>query len=162
MVAISYRTRRNILMGAVALLATVIVAALAATIFLPPKVKVPERPGASAAPKDMHQDRKAEPLSAYAVIWQRELRKPLFPPKDPAAVVSSASRPALALQLIGTAVESGHTFGLFIDRSGQVRTGSVGDTIEGAEIKSITDGAAIVKYFGSDVTLRVAKEGEAR
>lgn len=93
-------------------------------------------------------------LDRYALIWQRELRKPIFDAPPAAA----ASRPQLALKLLGTVVEPGYTYGMFTTAKGEQQLVGVGQRIDGAEVKSIEDGSVTVLFGGETLTLKVEKD----
>ena len=96
------------------------------------------------------------PLREFAVIYERDLRKPLFdaPPARPI----EAPPPKLAARLIGTAVEPGFTYGLFKGKDGQTHLVEVGQKIDGAEVLQIAEGTATVLFEGERLQLKVEAE----
>lgn len=95
----------------------------------------------------------------YAVIYQTDLRKPLF---DPTPVVAAPAapppKPRLEAVLTGTAVDPGSTFGIFRTKSGDTRLVEVGQSVDGAEVIGIEEGKATVKFHGDILVLTVGKE----
>jgi len=159
-VAMTFRGRKRLLWTVNVALGALTAASVAFALAAPLEVGVPQLVEAKAASGvDAAKDAAPDPLLSYAVIYQRDLRKPLFPPKVVEAPRPAAAKPALGVQLVGTAVEPGHTYGFFRDRSGETKLISVGETVDGAEVTAITDGAATVKYHGDLITLRVPEEG---
>ena len=160
MVAMTYRGRRRLLWTVNVALGALSAACVAFALAAPLEVGVPEAPEAKAASSaEAAKDAAPEPLLSYAVIYQRDLRKPLFPPTVVETPRPAPAKPALGVQLLGTAVDPGHTYGFFRDRTGETKIISVGETVDGAEVTAITDGAATVKYHGEVLTLRVPAEG---
>jgi hypothetical protein len=96
------------------------------------------------------------PAGNCAVIYETNLRKPLF---DPAPVVAQPVAPPpppkLEVILTGTAVDPGSTYGLFKLKTGEVKLVSVGELVEGAEVLAIDERSATVKHFGQTITLKV-------
>ena len=108
-------------------------------------------------------DTAAEPLSAYAAIYKRELRKPLFDPK-PAAVAKARTKapppkPKLTITLTGTVIEPGFTYAMLRGKSGEVKFVSIGQTLDNAEVTAVTANSATVKFHGDSITLKVNKGG---
>jgi hypothetical protein len=100
-----------------------------------------------------------EPLSAYAAICQRELRKPLFDSKPSAVSTAKAPppKPQLTVTLTGTVIEPGFTYAMLRGKSGQVKFVSVGQAIDDAEVTEITPNSVTVKFHGDSITLKVNK-----
>ena len=91
--------------------------------------------------------------SDYAVIYQKSLRQPLYD-----AAASAAPTPQLNLKLIGTMLEPDFTRGLFVTGSGEQKLVAVGESVDGAEVLAIKDGAVTVNYAGQQVVLTVQKK----
>ena len=156
MVEMSFRSRKRLLWSANVVFTLGILSCSAVMIFLPmdPRVtRLPEQKksemskasGTSAA-------QKVAPLEKYAAIYQRDLRKPLF---DAAPGVSDPSKPkrTLAVTFVGMAEDPGLTYGFFRDSHGNVLLVRIGQKIEEAEVMSIVDGVATLKFEGDLVTL---------
>lgn len=160
MVTISLLARKRILVTVNAALAAGILACIVLTVLLPAKVEKVESPKDRDISVNRQESRQVGPLKAYAVIYRRDLRKPLFDPKPVIPLTIEPPRPKLAVRLVGTAVEPGFTYGLFRTKSGRTELVSVGQKIEGAEVVSVGDGTATVKFAGELITLKVEpKEG---
>jgi hypothetical protein len=101
------------------------------------------------------------PLESYAGVWQRPLRKPLFDPPPPKAEVKPPppAPPPPTFHLIATAIEPGAGFAIFRTAGGELRTVSVGESIEGAELIGITENSATVRIGGRPQTLTREKGG---
>ena len=97
-----------------------------------------------------------EPMSKYAAIHRRDLRKPLF---DVVPTTSAKTRtlPPLKVRLTGTAVEEGFSLAMFHTASGELKMVGVGESIEGAEVISITDRSVTLRYGERPVTLTIEK-----
>ena len=106
-------------------------------------------------------DKPIQPLSDYAVIYQRDLRNPLFD-AAPVKVVAGPSAPSLKVRLTGTVVEPGFSYGLFLTPTGQLRLVTIGGVIEAAEVVAITERSATLRYQGRLVTLTAEKREPKR
>ena len=159
MVRLSPKRRRQLLIFTNVALAAALAAAVAAWALVSPATDFQE--AASTQAKDeppRHRTENARPAAAYAVIYQRDLRKPLF--DAVAAVAAAPPKPQLNVTLMGTAVDPESPYGIFSDKSGRTRLVSVGQTIDGALVLEITDSAATVKFNGETITLRMKKENK--
>jgi hypothetical protein len=108
-------------------------------------------------------DHAPRPLSAYAEIHKRLLRKPLFDPK-PAAIAARAKKapppkPKLTLSLTGTVLEPGFTYAMLKGVSGQVKFVAIGQTLDNATVTAITANSATLKFHGDLITLQVNQGG---
>jgi hypothetical protein len=130
------------------------VVAAAAAVVMPLDPAARERPAPPPAPR---QERPApdrvEPLSAFAGIYARDLRPPLFDAPTPQPTTSVAV-PRLTVRLTGTIVEQGHGCGVFRTATGQSKVIAIGETIEGAELVSVEDGLATLRHRGTLVTIK--------
>jgi hypothetical protein len=140
----------------------VAVAASAGAAFLPLDPSARERPAPPPAPRqEQPAPDRVEPLSAFAAIYARSLRPPLFDAPAAAQPASAApAAPRLAVSLTGTVVERGHGCGVFRIASGQSKVIAVGEKIEGAELVAIEDGLATLRHRGTLVTLKVEPKPE--
>jgi len=99
------------------------------------------------------------PLSAYAVLWERDLQRPLY---DPAPVVAApAPPPKPPVRLVGTVIEPRLSYALFKDKAGQVKMVGAGRSLEGLEVLAVTADSATVRFGGAEHILKVEKEGQA-
>jgi hypothetical protein len=132
---------------------------LGLAFLLPMAVDATPASGKAVAKKDappVQQTEKVGPLSRYAVVYARDLRKPLFD----APVKEEAKKPKrkLTVTLVGTAVDPGSTYAFFSDAGGKVTMVGVGQKIDGAEVTAVTEGSATLNLDGDPVTLTVAKK----
>ena len=156
------RKRRRILITVNLLLSAALAAIGYAIVLVPIDSAVEQQAGgAKTAVLSDIMDRAAEPLSAYAAIYKRPLRKPLFDPKPGVAAGAKAAppKPKLTVTLTGTVIEPGFTYAMLRGKSGQVKFVAVGQTIDSAEVTAITNGSATVKFHGDSITLQVNKGG---
>ena len=158
MVTLTHRSRRRLLCSFAFLFASGTVGVVLYGFIAPLAVHISEQE-AKPAMEPNHPPLVALPLlNAFASAYQRDLRRPLF---DPEIVPTPPQkRPPLSLTLLGTAVEDGHAQGVFRDKSGRTRLATVGESLEGAEILSIDDGSALVKFLGETIRLSVPSKGE--
>jgi len=103
-------------------------------------------------------DDPTHPLSYYSVIWQRDLRGPLWDP--PPRPVAQRPKPTLAVTLTGTIVEPGFTYATFTLNDGSTVLRRVGQEVAGAEIKTIVDGEVRVLFAGEYLTLELKRKKE--
>jgi len=106
-------------------------------------------------------DHAARPLTAYADIHKRLLRKPLFDPK-PTTVArrkAAARKPRLTLTLTGTVIEPGFTYAMLRGAAGQVKFVAIGQSLDNATVTAITANSATVKFHGDSITLQVSRGG---
>jgi hypothetical protein len=154
----TWRNQRLLLFSAAAALVAAALFLLAWALFLPLD-RGDERDAARKKTQpDMATTRKMEPLGAYAVIYQRDLRKPLF--DSEAAKVDTPSPPPLTVTLKGTVVEDGFSYAILRGKGGDEKLLRVGDSLEGAEVIAIAEGEATVRFHDQNITLKAQlKEG---
>ena len=154
------RNKRRLLWAACVAAAAGTAACLYGAIFLGPASEpvTPTPPSIHAA----GMSRPAlGPLADYAVIWQKNFRPP--PPAPTQASAPGGGPPAppgphlLGVTLIGTASDATASFGLFREATGQIKCIGVGQTVGGARVIRITDGAATVQFGNEIITLTVVK-----
>ena len=152
----AYRVKTVLWLASIALAALVVLAAVRLALW-------PVRIGATnpqAAPsRDVEASgagNEAHPLEHYAVTWQRDLRRPLYDP--PPIVAPKRARPELKIRLTGTVVEPGFTYALFATGDGKTVLARVGQKVEGAEVKSISDASVTVLFAGEMLKLKVQKK----
>ena len=153
------RSRKRLLLAANAALAAAVLASVSVPAILP--LAGADATGiADTQPRAVGNqiDRKPESLSAYAAIYQRDLRRPLFDLRPAPEVKPEPKKPQLTLRLMGTAVEPGHTYAFFRITTGQVKMLTVGQAVDGAEVLAIEEGMAKVSFDGQVVTLKVEEE----
>jgi len=102
------------------------------------------------------------PIGDYAVIYRRDLRKPLYDLKPTPRVKNPPNRPKLTVRLMGTVSEPGFAYGLFRTKSGRDELVAVGQTVDGAQVVAIANGSATLKFHGELITLTSQKKKEAR
>ena len=157
------RRRRRVLIAANTALATGVVACIYAfaTVPLVAGRAADRTPGQTAAGRGPGQS-PVDSLSAYAVIHQRDLRKPLFDPKPaPPPVKRPKPKPRLTVHLMGTVLEPGFTYAILKSASGKTQFVGVGQSFQGAEVTAIAENSATVTYRGQSVTLKIQQK-EAR
>lgn len=120
----------------------------------PLSVREPLPAQGTLAPHQTSRQKPLQPLTAYAVISSRNLRKPLF---DLEPAVEAASKPKLNLTLTGTVIDPGLICALLRDGSGQTKLVSVGESIGGAQLMAVTEDSATLQYGGELVTLKLQK-----
>lgn len=125
--------------------------------FMPLEAQEALAGGPQKQPTTQKAQAAAKSLDHYAVLWQRDLQRPLYDPAPTAA--AGPAKPKLQIRLVGTAVEPEYCRGFFdVPGKGTV-VAAVGDKVgEGAIVKSIEDQSAVVEYLGEDVSLKVQKE----
>jgi hypothetical protein len=142
----------NIALGAGAL------TALALAILLPLEASGSNNHGQAATMPAAKAPRSLRPIQDFAVIYQKDVRKPLFDAKPVAA--EAPPPPKLSARLTGTVVEPGYTYAIFRTSAGETKLVRIGQSIEGAEVTAINEASATVKYAGQELTLPVErKEG---
>ena len=105
---------------------------------------------------DAAAERDRLPLSAYAVIWNKNLQRPLYDPKP--AVVAEKPPPKPTMTVVGTVIEEGFTYALLKTQGGQVKMARVGQTVDGAEVLVVTADSVTVRFAGQEYVLKVEKE----
>lgn len=156
------RQRKRMLWTVNVASAAALIVCVAAAVFCSLDVGLTREPAdENVAPGADDEQRKVEPLSAYAGIYQRDLRKPLYDVTPVQIVKPEPTKPKLTVTLVGTAVEPGFTYGLFRTKSGETKFVRVGETIKdtGVEVLEITQDAARVRFAGEILTLKVRREG---
>lgn len=135
----------------------VAVAAAAVALCRPLRVEVLMGPASAATDTpDTQPVPSVGPLAEYAVIAERDLRRPLEDPKPIEA--AAPAPPKLSVQLLGTVIEPSSSLALLRTAGGQSKFLSVGDCLEGATVKAIGTNEATVEFAGQVVTLRVLRE----
>jgi hypothetical protein len=134
-----------------AALAAGLVAVAVAALLPPDDVRAPAVQRRGAAPSSDTEDRIGS-LESYAGVWQRPLRSPLFdapPPKE----TPKPTPPPPTFRLVFTAVEPGASMATFRTAGGELRTISVGESIDGAVLLEVTRTTATVQAAGQKYTL---------
>ena len=154
------RQRKRMLWTINVALATAIVVTVAAAALLPlaaaPQDAGPNDPAKGEAKV---QAPRTGPLEAYAGIYRRDLRKPLYDVKAVPAITPPKPKPKMTVALVGTALEPGFTYGMFRTKSGQTKLVRVGETVEGVEVLQIAQESATVRFAGEVLELKVPKRG---
>ena len=97
------------------------------------------------------------PLDEYAVIYQRDLARPLYD-APPAVVVTPTV--ALPIRRTGVMGEPGSYYGMFATSTNETKLAGAGDTVEGVEILEVTGNSATVRFGGK--TSKLTKQEEAK
>ena len=154
------RKRRRLLVLADLLMALGIAACLYGAFFLPLDPSATRAPTVRQAQLESRRtEQKVGPLSAYAVIYGRDLRKPLYDPEPVPVVKARPPEPRLSVTLAGTVVEPGFSRALLRTAGGDEKLVSVGEVIDKAEVLAIADGSVRLKFSGKEITLKVQREG---
>lgn len=153
--------RKNILLAASALLGVAIVASIVLGVALPlvpPPSQTITKPRPSGANR---QATKPATLDRFAVIYQKDVRRPLF---DPKPVVYQPPPPPPppkpTAKLVGTVADPGFACAIFRSGSGEDKVVPVGQTYEGIEVLEVKDTEAKVKFAGLPLVLKVEKKVE--
>lgn len=126
----------------------------------PPKTKAVSRRGdINTRPTTQPDYTTLQPLQSYAGIYKRDLRKPLYDPKPKAVIKVAPVKPKLTIQLLGTVVEPGFTYAILKDSKGKTKFVSVGQSLDGAELKSISAKSITVIFNGEEQILSTKKDG---
>lgn len=152
--------RRQLLLGADLLLALGIAGAVALAVFPPRPAPPPDAPDEASAQPAL-QSGQALSVSAYAVIYQRNLQAPLagVATAQPAPLAVS---PLPNLTLLGTVVEQENSYGIFRTPSGQTRLAGVGETVEGAKVAAITVDSVTLTLGGNSFKLSLPPKGAGK
>ena len=159
LVRITHRSRKRLLVGVYMALAAGFAATFAAALKPSQDMAVDSRgraPGPSATAADAVD---IEAAAAYAMIYQRDVRRPLYDPPPVRVAKPTPRQPKLTIQLTGTVIEPGSAMGLFRTSDSRHKFAGVGDIVEGAEVLSVVEGRASVKFEGRMFTLDVPKKG---
>ena len=85
-----------------------------------------------------------------------DLRRPVYDP--PAVQAPTQPPPSLALRLLGTVVETGHSRALLVGADGKLQLKSIGDSLAGAEILRIGPDTVTVRHLDADVELKIERK----
>ena len=153
------RDRRKLLLAINAVLGAALMAAMALAV-TPLDDKVSVEPVRRARRAGAAEFRSIGPLSEFAVIHQRDLRRDLVdrPVTEVQPVVQTGPMPLL--QLVGTAAEPGDGFAMLRTQNGEVKMIGVGEEYEGVTVTAVEAESATVEYLGREVTLNVEKPTE--
>lgn len=103
------------------------------------------------------------PLSWFEPIWAMNLRRPLYDQPQPVTSVARPVKkapPPLPIRLAGTVVEPGRSVAMFITAGGKIELKGEGDTVGEAEVLSIGQDGATVRYRGKRIELTLDQEGQ--
>ncbi|HDZ22414.1 hypothetical protein LCGC14_0409280 [marine sediment metagenome] len=98
-------------------------------------------------------------IESYAVIFGRDLRRPLVDPVPPKP--SPPPKPKLGLRLEGTVLEPDHNYAFFKTKSGETKIASEGQIVEGAEVISISEGEVTVSFGDQMISLKTKAKANA-
>lgn len=111
------------------------------------------------APKAAHDAVASTVPTAGDPVWGTSLRRPLVePPKPTATAETRAQAPPLTAKLTGTVIEQGRSLAMFITAAGKVELKGVGESIEGAQVKEITDRSVRLEHNGRTITMALPKK----
>jgi hypothetical protein len=163
----SFSHRKKLLKILIVAQATLAVLCILMFALFPPQRAVPTMDHSigdgNAAPKLRNTNASSNPmLQAYTTTLERHLRRPLYDPEPIVQETPPPPKPVLQARLLGTVLEPGFTYAIFRDASGEQKFVSAGQSIEGAEIMSIEDGQATVRFNGESVVLLVGRAAEDR
>jgi len=113
---------------------------------------------AASASQPAGDDGSSRSLAHYRLIWERDLRRPLFDP--PPTVAQTPPKPKLALTLLGTALEADAGYAMVKTADGKTRFCQVGDKVAEAEILAIGLDAVQVRFAGEILTLKRQVQGD--
>lgn len=153
LVSLPIRLQRRLLVGLIALLG----AGLAATTLLwVVPLDLPDVGSAAAGAVSTSAPfcGPAEPLEAYAALWQRDLQQPLY--DAPAPEAPAPPRPAVTL--LGTAIDPGFTYGIFQTAGGESKLASVGQCVDGAVVVAISADSATLRLGEREYQLNVVRK----
>lgn len=132
----------------------------AAYALLPVDVIVKNKPDANRRIKN-HQGQltQVKSIKNYSAIYARALRESLVPvaPKNKMPVASSDQNKFLNMKLLGTVLEAGHTYGLFVGPDGKEKLIKAGQKFNNARIISINESLATLDYNGKSIFLKIIK-----
>lgn len=158
MVTLTIHHGRRLLAGLCAALAAALAASVAALALTPLDAGTPGAASVESPVADNNAvEPAARPLKDYEIVWKRNLLAPLYDAAPVVAVKAPAPPPKLPVTLLGTVVEPGHTYGMFRDKDGRTKFVRVGQSIDGAEVKTITGDGATVLFAGREITLKAEK-----
>ena len=158
MVRLTVHHRKRLLLAANAVLGLAIVACVSAGVFWPLGVGQSDTTPTRQDQATSRPVGPIEPLGSYAVIYDKDIRGPLYDPAPASVVAIKPAVPKLTVQLVGTVLEPGFTYGLFRTAGGKTRLVLVGQTVAGAEVVSVRDGSATVKFAGKIHQLAVKRK----
>jgi len=152
------RKRKRILAMASIVLAMAIVSCACGFVVVPLRTgDVVDSPAVRRSDPSHQRQQEAEPLGAYGVIFQKNLRGPLFDPKPPPVVSRPAEEPKSNLHLAGVVLEKAFAYAIIMGKSGTSKLVQVGETIDRAEVVDITADSATVMLDGKRMTLKLKK-----
>lgn len=113
-----------------------------------------------AHPTSAPATQRAASLDELMQLAHRDWRRPLFDPPPTIPTVKEA--PPLAVRLLGTIVEPGHSRAILLTPDGKTELKAVGETAAGAEVLNIQPDLVQVRYLQNTVDLRVPRERPTR
>jgi len=161
MVIMTLRTQRRLLWTAAALLALASAGA-GLGLALSPLERLEKSGGARAASAEAPAETadEASPLSAYAVIYERDLQRPLFDPKPVAPKKKPPPKPTVTL--VGTVIAPNGARAVLKTNAGRIKMATVGQTVDGAEVLEVTADSATIRFAGHTHTLAIQKKAGGR
>jgi len=155
-VTMTLRTQRRLLWTAAAGLALASAAAGLGFVLWPlERIEAAGSPAAATAQAPEETGGEASPLSAYAVIYERDLQRPLFDPKPAAPEKKPPPKPTVTL--VGTVIAPGAARAVLKTKAGRIKMASVGQTVDGAEVLEVAADSATIRFAGHTYTLTIQK-----
>ena len=147
------RNRKRILWAANFTLALALAASVASAFWRLDVLDSPEPADRAAAQTPRLGVSLLRPAREYAVIYQRDLRRPLRDTKGPSSA-RKAAIPKLNIELIGTAVEKDFSFAMFRTAAGETKTVKLGQSVAGGKVVAIADGVVTLDIQGRRIEIR--------
>ncbi len=138
---------------------------VAEAVFLHGPPEVPQPPSELPLKMSGRQDAGRAPLDAFDAIWSRNLRQTLIERKRKAAPPPKPAPPPPPIRLpklLATFVESGRSWGLFVDQRGAQRVRSASSRIDGFDIVSVSTGTARLSRGGKTHDVKVPERKASR
>ena len=160
MVTLALKTRRRVLVLLNAALLAFIALAIAWAAMAQPQQKKIAVAKVQTRPADVEKsETNIKPLSFYLSIVKKPLRKSFVdaPKAATTPIVSAARKASFRANLIGTAIDEGGMYAIFLSNSGEETLVTIGETIEGAELIKVEDHSATLKLNNELMVLELPK-----
>jgi len=160
MVALFFRNNKRMLMGVNAVLILAVVGCVAYAL-RPVDIAANDKSGGVRKIKTFHIKESTLPTSVknYSAIYARALREPLVVTasaiKTP--IASAVVNKNIKMKLLGTVIESEHTYGLFEGQDGKAKLVRPGQKFNNAKVISVNEEIATLDYNGKSVVLKITK-----
>ena len=148
------RVRITLWLLAVALTGASVVTVILGAALPYVKAEAPPTSNIDAHQADKGHESPAIALSAFARLWDVNLRRPLYDSPTPAKTLPKPKPPApLNMRLVGTMIEPGHSMAMFITKGGRIELRRVGQTVAQAKVVTIQADRVKLMYHGREHTL---------